>query len=492
MFNPDFYPTPQETIDLMLAPLSETYDYQWSGNQRYKREEPIKYLKNRFKILEPSAGKGDILDYLVSDYSVKKEEICCIEIEPELRSILNDKGYKVIESDFLKYSEPYLFSLIVMNPPFSKGVSHLIKAWEVLNGGDVVCLLNAETIRNPYTAERQFLLKLIEEHGRFEFVGNVFKDAERTTNVECVIVWLHKNDEEGIKFSDRDFDHDEKAENSEYAESPLASASMIEALVDQYNQASRLLVEIDSAKAKYDFYVSDVLRHFDKRQKGDLNKAIDELKLGFWQYVFDKTGVGRATTSNFVKDFQKFMQNTSNLAFTVDNIMAVLEHFVLNSNSIMQDCINSVFDTATAYHEKNSVHPKGEGWKTNKSWKIASKVIIPRGLHYDTKWHTFAIDRYGEGAFYKDIDKILCFLSGKKIDKIVDLHTTIDKRCDMLNGHDEYKGKRERYDKEFETEFFRVRFFKKGTVHLIFKDVELLGVFNRAAAEGKNWVGAGY
>jgi len=90
------------------------------------------------------------------------------------------------------------------------------------------------------------------------------------------------------------------------------------------------------------------------------------------------------------------------------------------------------------------------------------------------------------------IDKILCFLSGKKIDKIVDLHTTIDKRCDMLNGHHEYTGKQERYDKEFETEFFRVRFFKKGTVHLTFKDVELLGVFNRAAAEGKHWVGAGY
>ena len=50
----------------------------------------------------------------------------------------------------------------------------------------------------------------------------------------------------------------------------------------------------------------------------------------------------------------------------------------------------------------------------------------------------------------------------------------------------------ERDDAWFESEFFRIKFFKKGTVHLVFKDVDLLAVFNRAAAEGKNWVGAGY
>lgn len=483
MFNPDFFPTSDEVIDKMLAPLSETYDTSFGYDKTY--------LKYRYKILEPSAGKGNILDRIVSHYNAKKNDICCIEIEPELSSILVDKGYRVIDTDFLKYDQPYIFGLIVMNPPFSKGVTHLLKAWEVLSEGTVVCLLNAESIRNPYTAERQHLLTLIEEHGSYEFIGAAFKDAERTTNVECVIVWLNKESKSNTQFNEDGFDRDEARENSEYVANPLASASMVQSLVDQFNQAVKLLVSRDKDLAQLLFYTNGIVRWVDTRSKNDLNTQIDELKAGFWEHVFLKTGVGAATTSSFMEDFQRFSTRTSNLAFTVDNIMLVLEHFVLNSEQIMKDCVISVFDQATSYHEKNAVHPKGEGWKTNKSWKIAPKIIMPDGVDYDTKWGNWHIDRWGKGNFYRDIDKVLCYLTGKKIEKIVQLHKAIDERCDMLSGHHAYEGRRERYDKEFDTEFFRVRFFKKGTVHLTFKDSDMLAIFNRAAAQGKNWVGGG-
>lgn len=48
------------------------------------------------------------------------------------------------------------------------------------------------------------------------------------------------------------------------------------------------------------------------------------------------------------------------------------------------------------------------------------------------------------------------------------------------------------YAEPFSSTFFDIRIFKKGTVHLIFRDKDLLAQFNRAAAQGKNWVGAGY
>jgi hypothetical protein len=34
--------------------------------------------------------------------------------------------------------------------------------------------------------------------------------------------------------------------------------------------------------------------------------------------------------------------------------------------------------------------------------------------------------------------------------------------------------------------------FKKGTVHLKFKDQYMLNDFNQMAAKGKKWLGAGY
>jgi hypothetical protein len=51
----------------------------------------------------------------------------------------------------------------------------------------------------------------------------------------------------------------------------------------------------------------------------------------------------------------------------------------------------------------------------------------------------------------------------------------------------------EDYSEVLESEFFKIRIHKKGTVHLTFKDMELLAAFNQAAAKGKGWeVGPGY
>ncbi|GAB3731674.1 hypothetical protein GCM10027594_13610 [Hymenobacter agri] len=80
-----------------------------------------------------------------------------------------------------------------MNPPFSNGDRHLLKAWDVVaGGGDVVCLLNTETLANPYSETRQLLARLIEDHGTSEALGAVFTEAERPTNVGVSLVRLHK------------------------------------------------------------------------------------------------------------------------------------------------------------------------------------------------------------------------------------------------------------------------------------------------------------
>ena len=39
-----------------------------------------------------------------------------------------------------------------------------------------------------------------------------------------------------------------------------------------------------------------------------------------------------------------------------------------------------------------------------------------------------------------------------------------------------------------ESEFFKIRFFKKGTLHLTFLDEWLWKEFNYQAAKGKNWL----
>ncbi|WAR46323.1 hypothetical protein [Methylomonas rapida] len=81
-----------------------------------------------------------------------------------------------------------------MNPPFSEGAKHVLKAWEILFDGEIVAILNAETVRNPFSKERLLLLRLIEQHGEVEFLQEMFvgEDAERKTPVDVALVWLKK------------------------------------------------------------------------------------------------------------------------------------------------------------------------------------------------------------------------------------------------------------------------------------------------------------
>jgi len=55
----------------------------------------------------------------------------------------------VVGHDFLEFKMGAIYSHIIMNPPFSQGAAHVLHAWHILYDGEIVALLNAETVRNP-------------------------------------------------------------------------------------------------------------------------------------------------------------------------------------------------------------------------------------------------------------------------------------------------------------------------------------------------------
>lgn len=119
-------------------------------------------------VLEPSAGKGDLALFAAKkmfyarhsypphdDRSIREAaeeaDIDCIEIDPLLRNTLEGRGFRVIHDDFLSFETQKRYSLIVMNPPFDQGAEHFLKAFELMeHGGEIRCILNAQTIRNPW------------------------------------------------------------------------------------------------------------------------------------------------------------------------------------------------------------------------------------------------------------------------------------------------------------------------------------------------------
>ncbi|THD06140.1 class I SAM-dependent methyltransferase [Rhodanobacter lindaniclasticus] len=95
--------------------------------------------------LEPSAGQGAIASLLPPDFTQ------CVEISGLHCTILEAKGYKVAQGDFLEWAEKArgesrLFDRVCMNPPYSEGryLAHLQAAASLLApGGRVVCILPA-------------------------------------------------------------------------------------------------------------------------------------------------------------------------------------------------------------------------------------------------------------------------------------------------------------------------------------------------------------
>jgi hypothetical protein len=174
MFSEEFYPTPDDIAEKMLAKVSNDATY----------------------FLEPSAGKGDIALVIKGEERYSRRNVDCIEQSPELAAILIDKDFPVVGHDWLEYSGVCFYDAILMNPPFSNGEDHLLKAWNFLHNGEIVCLLNEETLNNPYSSKRIQLCNIIAKHGHIEWLGDCFSTAQRKTDVRVAMVYLKKEAED--------------------------------------------------------------------------------------------------------------------------------------------------------------------------------------------------------------------------------------------------------------------------------------------------------
>ena len=132
--NKDFYPTKDKTIEKLISDIK---------------------IEEITALLEPSVGKANIVDYIVEKSknirSCRKInlDIDCIEIDPNLRYIVQGKGYRIVHDDFLTYHTMKAYSHIIANFPFSDADKHLKKALDMLevSGGKLRCIINAQTLK---------------------------------------------------------------------------------------------------------------------------------------------------------------------------------------------------------------------------------------------------------------------------------------------------------------------------------------------------------
>lgn len=247
--NKSFYPTSEALILKMISKIK--------GSPR--------------KILEPHAGSGNIIEALAShNYELKHSlhRISAIEKDENLANLLRGKGIRVIDDDFLSFSGQDKFDLIIANPPFDNGDSHLLKALDILYRGQIIFLLNAETIRNPYTNRRKdLLIKLDEHNAEIEFIKNGFVDAERKTSVEVALIniVIERKIEDDLFKDSTDSTEDIIIDQKEKHE--VSSGKTIFELVAEYNQIVDIAVQTITGYFKNHKKISKYLMLVDSESK---------------------------------------------------------------------------------------------------------------------------------------------------------------------------------------------------------------------------------
>lgn len=499
MYNESFYPTPTEVARLMFETLGRKA---FSGRA----------------VLEPSAGKGDLADalltYLCEEYEGRhpyvsrvrddfRLNIHCIEIDPELQAALRGKSYRLVGYDFLTWVPDEQYDIIIMNPPFANAEEHLLRAWELLPGGEILCLVNSATLENPCTARRTQLASVIKQHGEVRPLGSCFREAFRKTDVAVSLVHLTK-EKPTTRFSFTDFEQEaeRKGFDTSTLEGQVATRNTIGNMVAEYGKSRELFEQAARCVAELAYYsrhmrgdYSDNVRDAMKEALGTImdkkkptTKDFEDasrrfnvsLKGGAWQEVFRLSRFSNLISSSVKHDFERLQKENSAMSFCEENIRSLLESLFLSRHDIMRQCVVDAFDHLTLYYKDNRM--VAEGWKTNDSWRVNRRVILPYAIRSCT-WGSPSIRYGGYEDKIQDIDRAMAYLCGLKMENVTSVDEALERHARACTESNEsWAGVK------FHSTFFECYAYKKGSLHLFFKDKNLWETFNIEAARGKNWL----
>jgi len=479
----EFYPTPAKVIDRMLSGIE---------------------LNKISTILEPSAGKGNIVSALIAKYEAQRYlhsrreiDIDVVEIDPDLRHILKGHGYRVIHDDFLTLQTHKNYDLIIMNPPFSAGDKHLLKALDMQrNGGKVICLLNAETLRNPYSNIRKDLVRRLKECGaEIEYIDGAFVDAERKTGVEVALVKVDipRADYESVILQGLRRDEGYKCENQETR--TLAPGDFFERIIAQYNLEIRAGIALIREYLAMEPLIREsfkknscggsILRLYVAESKVNgismINEFIEKVRYKYWEALFLSEEFSSMLTTKMRDQYIDRIRELKEYDFSYFNIWQIREEMSRNVLKGVEETIVALFDEFShKWHwvdeTSKNIHYYN-GWKTNKAWYINKKVIIP--LNAWASWSGRLQYDYQVVQKLMDIEKVFDYLDGGLTDH-VDLKETLKQA--EANGQ----------TRKIPLKYFTVTFYKKGTCHIEFTNLELLKKFNLFGSQQKRWLPPSY
>jgi predicted RNA methylase len=453
--------------------------------------------RNYQSLLEPSAGRGDLIDHRKGRLPY---HVDCIESDADNIAILKEKGYRVIDTDFLTFDTRKNYDRVLLNPPFNRGVTHTLKAWEIVKNGQIVSIVNAETVKNPYSKDRQFLVSLIEECGSVEFIEEAFlsPDAQRITTVEIALIHLVKEvaeDESLFSIKDMGLKDDDKrtdaTEETLFHKELAIPKSSISNSVIAFNNAVEAAELSIKASAKASYYKSLITSTRISKQSNrdatrNFNEEYEELKRCAWQTVITATEFTSRFSRSVVKRLEEDLESIKHLQFNERNIYGLLEGLLLNKKQLDNQMLLDTFDSITAYHSGNRFIYRGyaqNGWKSNDKHRSRAFRMKHTQFILPARSGTDGSSRFGyEGKrLLADFDKTFALLDGKikPENSLENMFSDTETFSALLQGE------------RLNASYFSCRYYPGiDSIHFFptKKGQELVDRFNRVVGRLRNWL----
>lgn len=200
-----------------------------------------------------------------------------------------------------------------------------------------------------------------------------------------------------------------------------------------------------------------------------------QLQKYYWRIIFNKLNMEKYATQKLREQINKFVEQQINVPFTMHNIYQVLNMVMQTTGQRMNKAIEEAFDTICSFSADNST--AGEKWKTNANYMVNKKFIVPYMTSYNSRYPTDYI-RLSYSCYeqqIEDVVKALCYITGADYEKQMNLNSFIDDT-------------RKNWGKWYKWGFFRIKAFKKGTMHFEFLDENIWMKFNQEVAKLRGWV----
>jgi hypothetical protein len=240
-----------------------------------------------------------------------------------------------------------------------------------------------------------------------------------------------------------------------------AALAQITALIHQLDEISALTNSIGGGTAKYwamrqgHGYDSWLTERVDTAIKA-ITHNIDR---SIWRDLMLKSGMISLMDAQARDEWHKNLEEGELPEISEENILATFEHLHHSKGEVFERGVINVF--------------KGLSWdyKTNSPCSFGKKIII-NNLVTHNRW-SFSLNWGWRRDQLADLERMLFLLDGKPIpDNRSDVATCL---MEDIRDHPGVQS--------YEDDFFSIRYFQKGTAHLIFKRLDLVEKMNDIIAK---------